>query len=225
VDQDNAKKGIYTLLWLLAAFPLVGLWGTMSIFHIQYPDGLGVARESARRINCMGNLKQVGLAVILYEGDYGELPPDMGLLNDLSYLVDGKVYVCPSASKPNTFAAESNYRYLNNRNPDKDPSVAPLATCIDHHDRHVNVLFVDGSVRGLSHDRWLDKIEEHTIVFPAETLRRSTMSDHFKDIRRFVANILWRILPALGFGTVLFGILYILSPLRISRRKRASQER
>jgi prepilin-type processing-associated H-X9-DG protein len=218
MSDENAKIGIYTLLWLFAAFPLVGVWGSVSFFHIRYPDGLGVARESARRVNCAGNLKQIGVALIIYEGDHGALPPHMGLLNDLSYLVDGKVYACPSSSTPNTFAAHSNYQYLNNQNSDMDPSIAPLACCVDHHDRHINVLFADGSVRGLSHDYWRKHVDRLGMELPRETLTQTTMSHTIGDIRRFIYNILRRIIPPLGFGAVLFGILYALSPLRIKRK-------
>jgi len=61
------------------------------------------SREKARRINCAGNLKQIGFALLMYSGEFdGYFPNNTGngtnfnLLNRKGYLADGKVFGCPS---------------------------------------------------------------------------------------------------------------------------------
>src|SRR6056297_2453543 len=36
---------------------------------------VGAAREAARRMQCMNNLKQIGMAMQMYENEYGCYPP------------------------------------------------------------------------------------------------------------------------------------------------------
>jgi prepilin-type processing-associated H-X9-DG protein len=140
-----------------------------------FPPQLSAARPKARRVNCAGNLKQMGLALIIYAGDdvdNGFFPSghDFRLLNELSYLVDGKVYVCPSCPAPNTFTSVSNYTYVASGL--KDTNASPTSVILAHdrignHDVEyynrarfrwldkadttgwVNVLFLDGHVKGV----------------------------------------------------------------------------
>lgn len=112
---------------------------------------LSKARESARRINCAGNLKQIGLALLMYAGEQDSFPPDFQALVEDEYLVDGKVYCCPSATKIVPTATGSSYRYLAG-NLDADvanKSTTVLAYCAEHPGvGWMNVLFADGHVEG-----------------------------------------------------------------------------
>ena len=92
---------------------------------------LNSAREKARRISCVSNLKQIGLAAKMYSGDFNEkFPtanyyiknsdnsvvantgfhngPSITLLMSQGYSTDYKTYVCPSGTldgkKPATHA-------------------------------------------------------------------------------------------------------------------------
>ena len=60
---------------------------------------LGAAREKARRINCAGNLKQIGLACKMYANDYnGCFPPDFKFMLESKYLDAPMIYICPSGT-------------------------------------------------------------------------------------------------------------------------------
>lgn len=118
------------------------------------------SREKSRRINCAGNLKQIGLALLMYSGEHdGYFPNNTGngtnfnLLNRNGYLANGKVYSCPGTTNLRTTADASNYRYIGSGlNDDNDaPTVNSLA--YDQSGNHpgnawMNVLFIDGHAAG-----------------------------------------------------------------------------
>ncbi len=115
---------------------------------------LSKAREKARRINCAGNLKQIGLGCLMYSGEHnGNFPERLGLLSEEGYLQAGKVWGCPSAEIECGTADTTNYTYVGNGL--RDDVDAPQLTIIayDNPTNHpagawINVLFVDGHVQG-----------------------------------------------------------------------------
>ena len=59
----------FTLIELLVVISILALLTAMLL------PSLHRARETARRIQCVGNLRQVGSALLLYAGDYRENLP------------------------------------------------------------------------------------------------------------------------------------------------------
>lgn len=113
------KRNQFTLIELLVVISIIAILAGILL------PALNQAREKAKRINCVSNLKQIGSSLKMYTGDYDEfypydanyagspLPPrfegyngsaidgseQSGGTNILvrnDYLADPSVYICPS---------------------------------------------------------------------------------------------------------------------------------
>lgn len=84
------KQRAFTLLEVLLVVGVLALLSAI-IFPV-----VGRAREMARRTACVSNLRQIGLAIQLYERDNRErLPLRLSVICP-AYLSDANVFICPS---------------------------------------------------------------------------------------------------------------------------------
>ncbi len=107
------RKSSFALIELLVVVAIIGL-----IVALLMPAA-GRARESARRVLCMNNLRQIGLAVFMYFDDHNQcFPPMMTFSPSVlwaeyvnEYIDDINVWKCPSYKYADTDFQQSNFSY------------------------------------------------------------------------------------------------------------------
>ena len=62
--KKHSQKKHFTLIELLVVIAIIAILAAMLL------PALSAARARARAANCTGNLKQIGLALITYAGDF-----------------------------------------------------------------------------------------------------------------------------------------------------------
>ena len=93
------QKG-FTLIELLVVIAIIAI-----LAAILFP-AFAKARESARRISCVNNLKQIGMGFMQYAVEYDEKFParvfgSVGWMQQLDpYIKSYQVFQCPSESTP-----------------------------------------------------------------------------------------------------------------------------
>jgi len=110
------------------------------------------ARSKARSVNCMGNLKQLGVAVFMCADENGgKLPEEREEMG--KYLGDGKVWHCPAKKKGGALV-DTDYLYFGTGLKLADIR-APSSTVLmcdkpGNHGKTINVLFADGHVEAVA---------------------------------------------------------------------------
>lgn len=157
VALSKANKGEAGGQGLAIAGTITSALGTLTIVIIaaMLLPVLSKAREKARRANCSGNLKQLGIACLMYSGDYsGHFPVTFDTLDTAGYMHGGNVYRCPSVEAPGTSTPSAgDYLYFGAGIRDDNSQASNVVIACDkpgnHNGEWMNLLFVDAHVTGV----------------------------------------------------------------------------
>jgi len=151
--QDHRLTGLWPLVLAVSVFAALICY---SVF-VDRPK----MRERARRINCAGNLKSLGLAVRMYSGDSDDhFPPNFSALITQDYLTTFKVYTCPSTVTQEAGSLEQfqtgeqcDYQYFGKGIAEDCRGCEPTKTILGcdkpgNHRGYFTVWFADGHVKG-----------------------------------------------------------------------------
>ena len=99
--RSSPKRG-FTLVELLVVIAIIGILVALLLPAIQ------AARESARRIQCTNNMKQIGLAILNYESSARSLP----LAYTPNYDKSTRVGPCPGTFKAGPLSNKLKYHFV-----------------------------------------------------------------------------------------------------------------
>jgi prepilin-type processing-associated H-X9-DG protein len=161
-DPAVSGKGMAVAGLTLGIVGLVGWAGYALLMASILVPSLGRARETANRVKCAANMRQIGLAILLYSNENrGAYPPrleDLLLTQDIT----SQAFVCPSTpdtpapgTSPQTFAqnlstgGHLSYVYVgaDMTNTTASPATIVLYEAMTNHANDgMNVLYGDGHV-------------------------------------------------------------------------------
>ena len=162
--NDRAGK-----IWIVVVLALIGGLGLVG-FILATSCG---SRETANRVNCASNLRQIGQAILLYaNGNHGAYPDHLEKLL-LTQDITSEVFTCPSSNDEKALGATTqevaanlstkghlSYIYVGAGLTKDSPaqSVVLYEPLLNHDEDGSNVLFADG------HVEWASRKELATLI-------------------------------------------------------------
>jgi len=163
-------KRAFTLVELLVVIAIIAV-----LFALIVPAA-AKTREQAHAVQCMNNMRQLGMAALMYADDHNDDIPDVP--DTSAYIDDEEVYVCPKDDRDDLGASSPSYSYFA-ATPDKlrpedfpcaqsetilyveselagnDKSAINDKCVLLRHDQRTVIVFADGHTSCFTENQWL----------------------------------------------------------------------
>lgn len=168
IRRGEAGGDGMALAGLITGYIGIFLIGIMILPAMLLP-ALSNARDSARKISCVNNLKQIGLALRLYSNVYNDqFPPYDGakgleMLRKEGFLEAPKIFVCPSTGTKPAAPGEPltedtvDYVYVGGHSEADSVDIVMVYDKDGNHKNYGNTLYLDGHVKGYRGKNWKER--------------------------------------------------------------------
>jgi len=164
----KTRKRYFNLIELLVVINVIAIIAALLL------PAISKSRESAKRVNCMSNMKQIGISLRSYSIDWEEFfPNNLNSLAKESYLNDPKIFTCPSTRPAASINADKeilngSFHYIGDHpdipslsEPAAGGNTSMLSDKISNHNDYGNVLFSAGNVKPIAGKKWFNASEIH----------------------------------------------------------------
>jgi prepilin-type N-terminal cleavage/methylation domain-containing protein len=163
--QGHANAAMPRPFTLIELLVVIGVIAILAGFML---PAMSTARDRARRVNCMANLKHIGITLRMYAaGHDGHFPPGdnadgLNVLFTSGYMTDNTLCLCPSTlTVPATGGMIDNWHLdyiyrggLTEKSCGQETGLGCDRIVTPNHNNYGSVLYGDGHVVGYSGEDW-----------------------------------------------------------------------
>lgn len=165
------------MIELLVTISIIAILATLLL------PALTLAREKTRRVSCIANLKNIGIATRSYASSFDENFPNgdnatgLNKVLDQGYVKTAKLFLCPSTttkSVSETLLEDTSLDYvykggMSEKNCRIETGLAMDRYTTPNHEKYGSVLFGDGHVEGFLGTDWATRDSNHNVgTWPAD---------------------------------------------------------